>query len=117
RHNDLSSRGDGEDGKCERSDGRGRRATPVAWDRWIARGRCVGNADDHVRQYEHADGDDRGKRLGDDYRGCEIKITRRPRAGGDPSAVTLVLRVASVAFNYLLGGYGSPPARGRLRVC
>jgi len=41
---------------------------------------------------------------------------RRPRAGGDPYAVTIVWREAKVAFNREFGGYGSPLSRGRQRV-
>ena len=32
----------------------------------LARGRCLGDADHHLGQYQHADRDDRRKRRGDD---------------------------------------------------
>ena len=37
-----------------------------------ARRRCLGDADDHVGQHQHADGDDRGERRGDDPGGCAV---------------------------------------------
>ena len=38
----------------------------------LARRRCFGDADDHVRQHQYADGDDRGKRRRDDPGGWAL---------------------------------------------
>ena len=49
---------------------RRRRAAALSRHRRPARRRRLGDADDHVGQYQYADGDDRGKRCGDDFGGC-----------------------------------------------
>ena len=51
------------------SDGRGRRAAARSRPRRTARDRCLGDADHHVGQHQHADRDDRRKRRGDDRGG------------------------------------------------
>ena len=72
RHHDLPSRRHREDGHCHRSDGRGRRAAALPRHRRPAGRRCVGDADDHLGQYQHADGDDRGKGRCDDFGGRTV---------------------------------------------
>ena len=39
-----------------------------------SRRRCLGDADDHLGQYQHADRDDRGKRRGDDSGRCALTV-------------------------------------------
>ncbi|KAH2819571.1 hypothetical protein KXV85_003509, partial [Aspergillus fumigatus] len=66
RYNHLSSRRHREDGACERSLRRGRRAAALLRHRRLAHCRRLGDAHHHLGQHQHADRDDRGKGRGDD---------------------------------------------------
>ena len=78
------------------------RAVAVLWHRRPAGGRCLGDADDHLGQHQHADRDDRGKRCGDDFGrravtvpAHEIVIARRrcaAHSGNKPRACPINLR-------------------------
>jgi hypothetical protein len=61
RHHHLSSRRHRENGSRERSADGGRRAPARRRRRAAARHRCFGHADDHLRQHQRPDHDDRGK--------------------------------------------------------
>jgi choline dehydrogenase-like flavoprotein len=98
--------GTGKDGHRERSDGRGRRAVALSWHRGPARGGRFGDADDHVRQHQHADGDDRGERCGDDSGGCAIVVpmTNPKRISVGPVGEHIALA------RWGENGSGKPPA-------
>ncbi len=82
RHHDLPSGRHSKDGDGKRSDGRGRRTIAIPRHRRTSRGRCIRDADDHLRQYQHADRDDCGKGSRDDPGGCADALKKcRPLAG------------------------------------
>ena len=66
RHHDLSSRRHREDGDGQRSPGGGRRTPALLRACRTSRRRRLGDADHHLRQYQHPDRDDRRKGRGDD---------------------------------------------------
>ena len=73
RHHDLPSRRHGQDGPAVRPDGRGRRAAARHRAAGPARGRCLGHADHHVGQHQHADHHDRRQGGADDPRGQRVQ--------------------------------------------
>ena len=78
RHHDLPSGRHRAHGSARRSQRRGRRAIARHRPRWPARRRRLGDAVDHLGQYQFADHDDRGKGRGDGPAGCQALIIFAP---------------------------------------
>ena len=57
-------------GTAQRRQCRGRRAVALLWHRGLAHRGCLRHADHHLRQYQHADRDDRRKGRSHDFGGC-----------------------------------------------
>ena len=74
--------------------------------RGLARRRCFGDADDHVGQHQHADGDDRGERCCDDPGGCAVvpPMTNPKRISVGPVGEHIALA------RWGEDGSGKPPA-------